>query len=137
MDLAVDTNVLLACFKPASITRRMIAIENLHLSTTEHQIEELDEYVREMKDRYNLSEDLVQETIFFIEEKIDIVPKEEHLHLIKKLEGAISDNDFPQLALATGKNFEIWSNDPHFKEQNTITVFTTSELLEIIKRGMV
>ena len=44
----------------------------------------------------------------------------------------ISDSkDIDFLALALSINASIWSNDPHFKQQSLIKVFTTEDLLKL------
>ncbi|MBS3067107.1 hypothetical protein J4450_00270 [Candidatus Micrarchaeota archaeon] len=136
MDLVVDTNILLACFKPNSVTRRLIAIEDLHLFTTEYQLIEVKEYVGKIADKYSLSESFIEETFMFLEEHLEIVPKEDYQNFISKVENLISDkDDLPALALAAAKNIAVWSNDPHFEEQDKIKVYKTKELIELIKRS--
>ncbi len=137
MDLAIDTNILLACFKPNSITRRIILIESLHLFTTEFQFVEVDEYMKEVSSKYKLSEEMIKENLLFLQSRVETVAKEEYGEFIKKIKGKIPDiDDVPLLALAFAKGMPVWSNDPHFKQQTILQSLTTSELIQIIKNGM-
>jgi len=45
----------------------------------------------------------------------------------------IDRTDSPFLALALVLNCSIWSNDGHFKHQSLINVYTTKEILELLK----
>ena len=138
MDLAVDTNVILACFKPHSVTRRLIAIEELHLSTTEYQFNEVNHYFRQVADKYAVDEVFIDETMEFLETRIDIHPKDEYINLVEKLKNNISDkDDLPLFALAIAKGFFIWTNDPHFQEQHLVKVYTTENLIEFIRQGKI
>lgn len=138
MDLVIDTNVMLACFKPDSVTRALMSIDALHLFTPENQIEELEKYMHEVASKYDTTEIFIEQIFYFLKDTVDIVPKDNFAYLIKKLDIEISDKkDLPVLALATAKHIQIWSNDLHLKEQSKISVFTTSELLDLIKRGVV
>ncbi len=134
MDLVVDANVLLACFKPSSITRELIANESFHLFSTEFQMNELETYSQEISKKYALSQDFISSVMQFLENYVEVVPKEEYLNTLSTIQNLISDkDDLPVLALALSKNMFIWSNDPHLKEQSKVRVFTTSELIRFIK----
>ncbi len=136
MDFAVDTNILLASFKPQSVTRKIMAIETFHFFTTEYQISELKEYLKEISDKYHLTNTFIEQTMLFLDSIIEVLPRDEYIYLLKDLQDSISDqDDLPLLALATAKRLFIWSNDLHFKEQDKIVVFTTSEILDYIKEG--
>jgi len=67
-------------------------------------------------------------------EFVQVIPAElysqrlsEAYDLMKK----IDEKDTPFLALAMQLSCPIWSNDNHFKEQQVIEVYTTSEIVEM------
>ncbi|MEK6981700.1 MAG: PIN domain-containing protein [Candidatus Micrarchaeota archaeon] len=69
---------------------------------------ELKQYIPEVADRYNLNEEFVKETIYFIENNMEIIPKEDYGNIVEQIKNEISDkDDLPLLALATIKNISI------------------------------
>jgi len=66
-------------------------------------------------------------------ENIEIIPGDfykNYLDEANELMKKIDLDDVPFLACAMVLNLEIWSDDKHFKQQDKIKVFTTSELIE-------
>ena len=57
---------------------------------------------------------------------------ETFLDKANKLISDPDDTEYLALSLALNK-CPIWSNDPHFKEQSVVRIFTTKELVEFLK----
>jgi predicted nucleic acid-binding protein len=66
--------------------------------------------------------EVVQECVFW--------PWMEHANRVM---GAIDEEDVPFVALALARGAVVWSDDKHFQRQDKVKVFTTTELLHMIK----
>lgn len=51
-------------------------------------------------------------------------------HLIRAIVSIPDPDDSPYLAAALAVTAEIWSNDPHLKQQSLARVFSTKELID-------
>lgn len=67
--------------------------------------------------------------------RIESIPKERFEKFLEQANSLISDKEdteYLALSLALNKT-PIWSNDPHFKEQSAVEVFTTKQLVDKLK----
>ena len=83
----------------------------------------------------SLSSSEVDSLISKLTGHINIVEKSEFDAFLDEANKLISDpDDTEYLALSLSMNkCPIWSNDPHFKEQSLVKVFTTAELAGFLK----
>ena len=128
MELVVDTNIVFSLFRSDSFTRELIQKQDLKLFSPESLIKELDKYREVICSKSGISPESFSEAKQAVLAIITIVPESKESLL--KAEPLISDkSDVPFLALSLDFNkIPIWSNDPHFKEQSLVKVFTTEEL---------
>jgi predicted nucleic acid-binding protein len=75
----------------------------------------------------------MQELLNFLLEPIKIIPEEEYNSFIAKAKQEIPFDDAPYLALSLALKIPIWSNDSAFKRQSLVKVYTTSELIKLLK----
>lgn len=132
MKFVVDANVLFALAKPSSAANKILEMyQEIKLAAPDFALLEL----------YKYREELVQKSgganfdkiIESLKSKVVFVDKEEYQYLLKKAASLISDpKDGAYLALALRLFLPIWSNDPHFKTQSQLEVFTTTELVELL-----
>lgn len=69
-------------------------------------------------------------------EEIKIAPFDLYRQKIKnasEIMKEIDEKDAPILALALQICCPIWSNDKHFKKQKSVKVYTTADLLDLLK----
>ena len=94
---------------------------------------ELEKYKEECRIKSGLSETEFEKRKKEVKSKIVFYDVELYKKFLKKAIKLLPDpDDTPYLALALFKNRPIWSNDPHLKQQSTIEVFTTKELISLI-----
>ena len=131
MKFVVDANVLFALAKPDSAANNILSAYKLKLVAPDFALMELLKYKDELVAKSGVSS--FEKIISSLKNKVVFVDKGEYKDLIKKADKLISDEkDVAYLALALRLFFPIWSNDPHFKEQSQIEVFTTKDLIELL-----
>lgn len=101
----------------------------------EYLFDELEEHLSRIKLLTSLSSSEVDFLISRLRGYITIVEKSEFEAFLHEANSLISDpDDTEYLALSLAMNkCPIWSNDPHFKEQSAVQVFTTEELVDFLK----
>ena len=135
MLLTIDANILFALFNPKSFTRRFIILNRdvLELYSPKFAIEEIERYKQDILEKFNLTEDNFEIIISFIRSIISFVDLEfykERLIEAKRISPDIKDVEY--FALALKLNCPIWSNDKVLKNQKTVKVLSTNELIEIL-----
>jgi|Deesub1362B_J571_1020462.scaffolds.fasta_scaffold22929_3 predicted nucleic acid-binding protein len=135
MLLAIDANILFALFNPKSFTRRFIILNRdiLELYSPKFAIEEIEKYKQVILEKFNLTEENFEIILSFIRSIIYFVDLEfykERLIEAKRISPDIKDVEY--FALALKLNCPIWSNDKVLKNQKTVKVLSTNELIEIL-----
>ena len=136
MQLIVDANILIAAFLKSAITRELLFDQELELFAPEYFAMEVSRTIKEDKSLQKyiaLPKAEIEEFLIFLLEPIKIIPKEEYASLIEKATGEVPGDDAPYLALALALNIPIWSNDSAFRKQSLAKVYTTSELVKILR----
>ncbi|MDO8508140.1 MAG: PIN domain-containing protein [Nanoarchaeota archaeon] len=132
----IDASILMSALIGKGATKELIFSKVLDLFAPEYLLEELMKHETRIVKLSGLSSDEFNEILNEIKKSIIVVPKENFDMLLEKAKFLIRDeNDIEYIALSLSKdNIPIWSNDPHFKEQLIIKVFTTSELVDHLKK---
>jgi len=136
MQLILDANILIAAFLKSATTRELLFDEELELFAPEYFTMEVSRTVKEDKSLRKyiaLPKVEIEEFLTFLLEPIKIIPKEEYASFIKKATGEVPGDDVPYLALSLAFSIPIWSNDSAFKKQSLVKVYTTSELIKILR----
>jgi len=136
MQLIVDANILVAAFLKPAITRELLFDEKVKLFAPEYfgiEIEQLINKNKHFMRRIKLNKEEIRELINFLFEPIEIVPEEEYSHFMNKAKQGAPFDDAPYLALSLALKIPIWSNDSAFKKQSLVKVYTTSELVQLLK----
>jgi predicted nucleic acid-binding protein len=128
MRLVVDTNVLFSFFWKESITKNLIM--KLDLYSPEFALEEINKHKTIILQKTKLSSkefDLLRKELAMA---VHFVPLEEYSIAIAQAARASPDgNDADFFALAMHLHMPLWSNDKKLKEQNILTVVSTTDLL--------
>ena len=136
MQLIVDANILIAAFLKSATTRELLFDEELELFAPEYFTMEVSRTIKEDKSLQKyivLTKVEIEEFLAFLLDPIKIIPEEEYTSFIKKATREVPGDDAPYLALALALNIPIWSNDSAFKKQSLAKVYTTSELVKILR----
>lgn len=135
MDLVVDANVLIAAIiSPIGHTADLFFSERLQLYAPDFLLEEIEEHKTEIIDKAGLSEINFEEVLVSLASRLKFVSVEELLAIILTAKEISPDvDDLAYFALALKLDCSLWSNDKKLKEQKQVKVFSTLELLELLK----
>lgn len=135
MDLVIDSNILFAALIKNSLTLELLFREDLHFYAPQFIFGEFAKYEEEIKRKTEKTDDAFEWVLKIFQRRIITFPQEEILPFIEKARAFSPDiNDLPYLALALKLNIPLWSNDRLLKEkQNKVKVYSTSDLLKILK----
>lgn len=134
MDIVVDANILFAALIKDSITSDLLFVDNLHLYAPEFLIVEFGRHKEEILKKTHRSYEDFQRLLDILEKRITVVPESEIRPFLEEA-GRLSPDpkDIVYLALALRIGGYVWSNDSRLKRQDKIKVYSTRDLLTIIK----
>src|SRR3989338_10405063 len=133
MKFVIDNNVLFSLMNPFSTASYLFSSIRVEFIAPEFIRSEMDEHFSECHAKSDLSEHEFELRLLEIEELITFIEESEYEEFLAKAKSEIVDpDDSDFLALALSANASIWSNDPHFKKQSLVPVFTTSELVKLL-----
>jgi len=140
MRLVVDTNRIVAALVKDSSSRKILLSDKFDFLTIEITRQEIDEHRQELLDKTRLTNEQLTLTLSFLFSRIFVVSDlvvESKMDEAKKIMDALDPDDTPFIALALAvENDGIWSDDRHFKQQNTIRIWETKDLLTLIRRDL-
>ena len=137
--IVADTNILIsALLKEHSIHARLIKSKFFNIYFPEYGLKEIEKYrsyiiAKRKRKSQSLSLEFAER---YIMEEIKIAPSDLYRQKIKsasEIMKEIDEKDAPILALALQLSCPIWSNDKHFKRQKSVKVYTTADLLDLLK----
>ena len=136
MEIVVDTNIIISALLKEGLTRKIILLAPFEMYTVPFARLEIEEHKAELLNKSGLDDESFQYLIDLIFARIRVVDpsiiepfKKKAIEIMKSLDV----NDSPFLALAMALNCPIWSNDGDLKKQNIVKVYTTQEILELLK----
>jgi predicted nucleic acid-binding protein len=135
MRLVVDTNRIIAALVRDGVSRRIITHFNGELITIGFSVEELEEHKEEILKKAKISEtdlEMILDKLFSKLTVLDDKVVEIYMKEAKEIMGTVDSADVPFIAAALATKSPIWSDDKHFKKQNTVNVLTTKELIEML-----
>lgn len=136
MQLIVDANILIAAFLKSAITRELLFDDEVELFAPEYFAMEVLQTTQKnkiLKKCLALTKKEVGELLDSLLNPIKIIPEEKYISFIEKANQEVPLDDAPYLALSLAIKIPIWSNDAAFKKQTLVKIYTTSELLKILK----
>lgn len=135
MKLVVDTNVLVSFFRPNPVNEiiSMSKSFNLCLFSPAYAIDELKKQgIKEAVLKYSgLNSEQFDEKLAKLIILIEIIPDESFKEFESKAKQLIHDKDVPIFALALKLNCPIWSNEPRFKRQSGVVIFSNRDMIEL------
>ena len=138
MRLIVDSNRIIAALIKESGVRYILLSPEFEFFAPDHLLLEIRNHVGEIIRKSKLSEDEFHVIFNILIERINIIPRSEieiYVDEAKKIINDIDSDDVPFIALAlTVPNDGIWTEDKHFKKQNQIKIWNTSDLMQILMK---
>ena len=140
MRLVVDTNRIIAALVKDSASRKILLSDKIDFLTIEITKQEIEEHRQELLDKTRLIDEQLNLALSFLFSRVFVVSDivvESKMDEAKKIMDALDPDDTPFIALALAvENDGIWSDDRHFKQQNTIRIWETKDLLTLIRRDL-
>ncbi len=135
MELIIDANILMsALVTTQGFTYDLIFNDKIKLSAPEYLLEEFKEHKGEIIEKSNLSDEDLQIFLSLISSRIKFIEKNEFKQFIGPASEITPDiNDTEYFALALKRNCAIWSNDKKLKQQDKIKVYSTAELIKLLR----
>ena len=137
--IVADTNILIsALLKDHSIHAQLIKSKFFSIYFPEYGLKEIEKYrsyiiAKRKRKSQSLSLEFAGR---YIMEEIKIATFDLYRQKIKnasEIMKEIDEKDAPILALALQLCCPVWSNDKHFKKQKSVKVYTTADLLDLLK----
>ena len=135
MDLVVDATVVFTGIIGTGVTKAIIFSKPVKLHGPESLFNEVEEHKPRIKFLSGLSSTEFDELLGRLRSAIKPYPLSKYEKFLGEANKLISDpDDTEYLALSLSMDkCPIWSNDPHFKMQSLVKVFTTEELVGFLK----
>lgn len=135
MRLVVDTNILLGALIKNSTTRTILLNPNHRFYLPEFAIDEVEKYFELISSKSGLAKKEIKILFDLLAFNFEVVPLEDFLQCFREAEKvmqSIDEKDVPFVALALCINCDgIWSNDMHLKEQDSVRVWNTTEIMKV------
>ncbi len=134
MKLVIDASIVFTAIIGKGVTKELIFSDNLDLYVPDFFFEEIKKHENRIKELSKLSSEEFNDLVNKIKSKITPISRKEFDMFLEKANRLIDDKDDTEyIALALKLKIPIWSNDPHFKKQQEIKIFTTTELVDHLK----
>ena len=133
MKFVIDTNILISALIKDSITRRIIAEVENNFFYPKISLQEISKYKKLILEKSRIKEKEYVKLFNSLLKKIILVSDEsiqQKLNEANKLLGKVDSDDVVFLACAIALNAGIWSDDKHFRRQNKVKVFTTTDFMK-------
>ena len=138
MQLIVDANVLLSALIKDSKTRELLIESRLELFAPEILLREVQKHIfsdPEVRRKINVLDSEISEFLSILLHRIKVFNKEEYSRYFNESSKLVKhDKDVPYVALSLKLGLPLWSNDKGLKEQSTIRVFNTKDLVEELSK---
>lgn len=134
MNIVVDANMVIATLVKDGKTTEAFVNSRLSLYAPEFILEELLKYGEEIAAKTHRSLESLSLMISEILSLVQIVPRSEIEPFLDKARSISPDpKDDVYLALALKLACPLWSNDTRLKEQKEIQIYSTDELLRVLR----
>lgn len=130
--VAADSNVLLSAEIGKAASRVFVEVPELVVVTTEENIAEVEEYLRELAGKYGLDLDQLLDTLAL--PPVNRYAESAYISHVEEARRYLADrdpDDVPLAALALELEIPVWSNDRDFKSV-PVKLYTTAQLLKAL-----
>ena len=137
MDLIIDANILFAALIKESTTIDIIYDDNLRFFAPEFILSEFYKHKDDIQKKTKRSETEFNQIFETLKSLIILIPEEEFENCLLEAEKFSPDEDDSQyLALSLKLNIPIWSNDKRLKNQNRVKIYSTVEIINVLRTGL-
>ena len=137
MKIVVDANVIISALVKSSITREVLLYPYIDYYSPDFLLKEIDDHKEEISAKAGKG---YHPALELITKKLIVMPDyfyENRMKEANKIIGGIDKDDEPYIALALELDADgIWSYDNDFRKQRKVNIFSTSDLLLLIRKGI-
>ena len=135
MRLILDSNIIFSALIRNGISQEIILNKNFDFFAPAFTLSEIDKYASEICKKSKMNENQLQILLNKLFCYITIINPAVYAKFFNEASILIMDKkDIPFLACALALNCPIWSEDKEFKKQQKVKIYTTRELLDLLKR---
>lgn len=138
MKLIVDSNRVIAGLIKNSVVRQILISPKFEFFAPDYLLIEIKNHLEVILGKSKLSRGEFYPILDILIERVHIIPKSEvehHVENAKRIIGDVDMDDVPFIALALAvPNDGIWTEDCDFRKQDKIRIWSTNELMEILKK---
>ena len=129
--MVLDNNIFFSLMKPDSTNSYLFSALRAEFVAPEYIVSELNRHKSECLLKSKLSGHEFELRQAEVEGRITFFKSSAYKGFLKQASNALRDRkDSPYVAVALATESEIWSNDPHLKQQSLVEVHTTRELID-------
>ncbi len=134
MNLIIDANILFAGIIKNNITLNLIYNEQITLFAPEYIWEEFEKYKNYLLKKTKQTEEKFNKLIETLKKIVNTIPYNDIEPFLSDAKKFCPDlGDIQYFALALKLKYPIWSNDKILTEQKNIKIYSTEDLLKLIK----
>lgn len=132
MQLVIDANVVISMLIRPGKPLDMLLRSEIEVFTPSLLFEEIVRNMAEIGEKSDLSEDELNSLLHDLRTMISVVPEEDFLYQHEDARKICPDpKDIAYFALALHLRCSIWSNEKKLKEQKTVQIVSTHELMQL------
>ena len=136
MELVVDANILVSGLIKDGITRELMLNNDIDLYTSDFIFIELFKHIKEIAKKADMAinEFIDMAEILIVESGLKTITIDEIRSFIDTANKISPDiDDALYFSVSLKLNCAIWSNDKELKNQNHVKVYSTSDLIKMLK----
>lgn len=137
MKLVLDINIIIsALIKENSVIRAILNVPFFEFYIPSFALIELKKYENLILEKSGLEKQELKLLIKLLLSRVKIIREPffaSYYAEAKKIMGKIDEKDIPYVALALAmENDGIWTADKHFRQQKSVRIFTTEEIVNLL-----
>lgn len=136
MKIILDSNILISAIIKDSKTREIIVYSGYNFLMPQIVFDEIKKHESLLIEKSGLSKSEIWKLINLLCKYIEFIETETlrpYIYDSLRIIGETDEEDCIFIASAIALSCPIWSNDKHFKVQNKIKIYTTSEILKTLE----
>ena len=134
MEFVADTNVIAAAIVKEGATRKILFQGAFDLYSPDYLLDELNRNRGAFLAKSGLTDEAYERVVQTVLSNVSQVPFDAYIPFKENAEKISPDGkDWPFFAVALQRKCAIWTNEKRLKRQETVKVFDTKELLDLME----
>ena len=134
MLLVADTNILISFFNEKSTARELVTSTSLDICSPKFALHEINKHKQDILEAFSISDAQFSFILRLMTSAVHFTRTEEYRQFLSRAIRVCDDkDDIDFFALALKLGCPLWSNERKLGRQPKVKVFSTAELLELLK----